>query len=372
MIVDPSDRIVSGEKANARRPRAPLLVCILAALAVVAGMIVYLNREPTYAISSEVAQRLDPKMQVVAHRLVSEPCNRTLARQLVDALLEQAEYGAIVRFAQRSKSRCGPNEELLVAVYTAHVRSADFAGGEATADEIVAAYPADPNAYGWRAEARQQRGNFAGAYTDMRTALALFLDPAAVALSVYYDVARLAAKTGHPCEGAATLRDFIAFDPENRRTQQLATIMNDWQKQGACVPLSGTGRFLLRYDPNSSIIIVPATINGVKGRMILDTGASRTYLSQHFARLAGIKPSEQEGAVVGTANGRTWVPGGRAESIQVGGARLADVPIFIQSAAGGSLGDDVDGLLGLSFLGNFRVKLGGGLIELQPLDSENP
>jgi len=33
------------------------------------------------------------------------------------------------------------------------------------------------------------------------TALSLFLDPTDVALSVYYDVARLAVKTGHPCEG---------------------------------------------------------------------------------------------------------------------------------------------------------------------------
>jgi hypothetical protein len=51
--------------------------------------------------------------------------------------------------------------------------------------------------FGWRAEAREKLGNFAGAYADMRTALSLFLDPSDVALSEYYYLAQLAAKAGH-------------------------------------------------------------------------------------------------------------------------------------------------------------------------------
>jgi len=145
--------------------------------------------------------------------------------------------------------------------------------------------------------------------------------------------------------------------------------MGGWQKQGSCPPLSGAGTALLRFNPNDSTIIVPITVNGVPGRMILDTGASRTVLSHQFARRTGIEPSKLYGAVVSTANGETWLPGGRAEFIQVGGARLADVPVFIKTAESGSFGDGVDGLLGLSFLGNFRVKIGGGALELRPLES---
>jgi clan AA aspartic protease (TIGR02281 family) len=271
-----------------------------------------------------------------------------------------------VRFANTTEAKCGQNQELLPELYVAQLRSADFAGAEATADKIIEKYPADPDAYGWRAETREQRDNMEGAYADMRTALSLFLDPADVALQVYYDVGRLAVKTGHPCEAVATLRDFIAFSPERRRTQQLATVMSDWQRQGSCAPLLGTGTAFLRFNPNSTAIIVSAIVNGVPGRLIVDTGASRTALSQEFARRAGIERWGQQ--EVHTANGKIWLPGGRAELIQVGGASLANVPIFIQIAAGGSFGDNVDGLLGLSFLGNFHMKIGGGSFELRPLE----
>src|ERR1700730_2971822 len=85
-----------------------------------------------------------------------------------------------------------------------------------------------------------------------------------------------------------TLRDYIAFDPEKRRTQQLTTLMRGWQQDGSCAPLSGTGSALLRFDPNATAIIVPVEVNGVPARMIVDTGASRTALSKQLARRGGI------------------------------------------------------------------------------------
>jgi aspartyl protease family protein len=144
--------------------------------------------------------------------------------------------------------------------------------------------------------------------------------------------------------------------------------MGNWQKVGGCAPLSGTGTALLRYDPNKTSIIVTVEVNGVPARMVVDTGASRTALSMAVAKRAGIEPSALQGAIVTTANGNTWLPGGRADNISVGGARLASVPVFIQSSTSGSFGDDVDGLLGLSFLGNFHVQIGSGTLELRPLN----
>jgi clan AA aspartic protease (TIGR02281 family) len=354
-------------KSDAGR-MALLVMMVTAALAVAAGLLVYLNREPEYPISTEVFARLPPKAQQWVRRLKDEPCNRTLATQLVDVLLDQAEYGSIISFSDQTETKCGPNEELLVAVFTARLRSSNFVGAERTADKLVAEYPADPNVYGWRAQPREKRNNFAGAYADMRTALSLFLDPSDVALSVYYDLARLAAKAGHPCEAVVTLRDYIAFDPEKRRTQQLTTLMRGWQQDGSCAPLSGTGSALLRFDPNATAIIVSVEVNGVPARMIVDTGASRTALSKQLASRAGIEPSGPQGAVVTTPMGKTWLPGGRADHISLGGARLSDVPVFIQNSASGSFGDGVDGLLGLSFLGNFHVRISGGALELRPTE----
>jgi clan AA aspartic protease (TIGR02281 family) len=233
---------------------------------------------------------------------------------------------------------------------------AEYVNAERTADDLVASNPAAPDAFGWRAEAREKNGNFAGAYADMRKALLLFPDPSRVAAQVYYDTGRLAVESGYPCEAVATLRDFVAYDVRERKTQQLATLMKDWQSRGACPDPFGVGRAILRYNTSSPAIIVPVEANGLLARMILDTGATMTLITRKFAIRAGIEPSVQSGAVVVTANGTTWEAGGRADTIAVGGASLKNVAVLIHSADKDSFADGIDGLLGLSFLGNFQVR----------------
>jgi clan AA aspartic protease (TIGR02281 family) len=301
-----------------------------------------------------------------ARRLVNEPCNRTLAADLVGALQKGAEYAAIIKFVTQTNAKCGTNEELLASLFFAQMNSSDYGGAEQTAGLLVTQYPADPNVYGWRSQVREKRGDVVGAYADMQTALSLFSDPSNVDLSVYDDVARLAVKTGHPCDAVATLRDFIAFAPEKRRTQQLATMMRNWQQSGGCAPLSGIGTALVRYDPNETVILVSVEVNGVPARMIVDTGASRTMLSKQFAARAGIEATDVQ--IVTTASGEDLVFGGRANSISIGAARLTGVPVFLQATTGGSFGKGVDGLLGLSFLGNFHVRINAGVLELWPLE----
>jgi clan AA aspartic protease (TIGR02281 family) len=319
-----------------------------------------------YAIPPYVLARLDPSNRQLASRLVGEPCNRTLAVQLVQALLDGAEYGALIAFADQTTAKCGEREELLRPVLEAQMQSSDFATAEETANKLIAVDPANPRVYAWRSEARERRGDVNAAYSDMQRAFSLFVDPSNVALSVYYRIARLAGKTNHTCEAAAVLRDFIAYDPEKRRTQQLDTMIRGWQQQGSCPPMSGVGSALLRYDPNATSIIVPVAVNGVSARMLVDTGASRTAITLLLANKAGIEPSDLLGSTITTANGKTWVAGGRAQSISVAGASLRDAPVFIQTSAGG-FGDGVDGLLGMSFLGNFQVRVSAGMFELRPL-----
>jgi clan AA aspartic protease (TIGR02281 family) len=369
---DGRDRIALTTTNDAtRRRKAPLSIIILSVVAGIGGVtllavgaiVVYLNHFPQYAISSDVVARLDPEAQMLARRLATEPCNRTLASDLVSTLQDKAEYAAIIDFVRKTNDKCGMNEELLADLFFAEKGSSDFVSAERTANQLVGEYPADPNAYGWRAQARERLGDIAGAYADMRIALSLFPDPTVVLLSVYDDIARLAYKAGHPCEAVATLRDYIAFDPEERHTQQLSTVMKNWEQVGGCQTMSGVGTAQLRFDPNATQIVVPVEINGIPGHMIVDTGASRTVLSRQFARRAGIEPIDVR--VVTTASGEAVMFGGRADRISVSGARLPGVPVFVQASTRKVLGDGIDGLLGLSFLGNFHVSLNAGVRRLQ-------
>jgi aspartyl protease family protein len=341
---------------------------ITGAAAAAVGLMVYLSSTPKSAVSPAVFARLvDPRIQLVARRLVDEPCNRTLQTELLNGLVEHAEYGTITTLFDEMKEKCGPNEELLPMVFTAQMRSSDFIGAERTADQLIAAYSINPDFYLWRAEAREKLSNFVGAYGDMRITLSLVTNPSLGTFTTYYGLASLASKLGRHCEAAATMRDYVAFDPEKRSTQQLTTIMREWQTQGSCDPLLGTGSALIRFDPKAPGIIAPVEVNGVPGRMLVDTGATRTLLSKPFADRAHIEPARSQGATVTTALGKTWLQGSRVDSIAVAGARLRDVPVFIESTAEGSFGKGIDGLLGLSFLGNFQVRIASGALQLEPL-----
>jgi clan AA aspartic protease (TIGR02281 family) len=368
---DPKDRIRTFRPEMRRGftwQRTSLVLALVAALAVIGGVSAFLNRAPPSIVSYEAFARLGPEAKVSAQRLIDEPCNRTLASTLVDDLLKKAEYAAIIGFAEKTGAKCGLDDELLESLYAAHEQSSDFIDAEHDAGELIKRDPADRSVYAWRAEAREALGNFEGAYSDFKISLSLYIDPSNVDVSVYYDVARLAAQAGHYCDAVLTLRDYVAFNPEQRRTQQIATLMRDWQQKGACPPLNGTGTAFLRFDAHAAAIIVPVSVNGVSARMILDTGASRTLLSKQLAASAGIEQSDVQGAVVDTANGRTWVSGGRANFISLGNARLSGVPVFIQPSTSSAFGEGADGLLGLSFLGNFRVRINAGALEIGPVE----
>ena len=312
---------------------------------------------------------MDSDSNDLVQRLKGEPCNQTLTDQLATHLFQQDEYKAVVTLSQNQSHQCGSiDDTLLLLKFNAQMGLSDYVEAEKSAkSNMILQAPSDPDVFGWRSEAREKLSNFAGAYSDMQWALLLFSDPSKVVLQTYYDTARLAARAGHPCDAISILRDFIAYDAHERRTQQLSTLMQSWQKQGNCPILSGIGNAMLHYNANASGIIVPVEVNGVHAHMLLDTGATRTVMSSSLAKQADIERSDLQGDVVSTANGDTTVMIGRAEKISVGGASLKDVPVWIQSSDSASLGEGIDGLLGLSFLVNFQVHIANGTLDLKPL-----
>ena len=180
-------------------------------------------------------------------------------------------------------------------------------------------------------------------------------------------MAEAAVQLGRPCEAVSIMQDYVAFDNLERRTPAMRGLMRDWQTQGKCADPFGSGKARLKYERLGGGIVLPVTINGVTGNMIIDTGASRTALTQGFAKRAGIKPSLTDGSLVHTANGTVWAMGGRAEKISLGAASSGNVPVFIQTEGDKGFGPGIDGLLGLSFLGNFKFTLNSGVLELTPL-----
>ena len=103
-----------------------------------------------------------------------------------------------------------------------------------------------------------------------------------------------------------------------------------------------------------SAFLVPVRINGISGTLVLDTGASQTLITPHFAQRAGLEAAYGAPRVRGNVVGgtRVSVPLARARSVSVGAAVVEELDVGIYDALPGRA--DVDGLLGASFLHHFR------------------
>jgi clan AA aspartic protease (TIGR02281 family) len=96
-------------------------------------------------------------------------------------------------------------------------------------------------------------------------------------------------------------------------------------------------------------------VNGIDGTFVVDTGASFVVLTADFAMRAKVDVFRQS-VPIDTANGRAESTLGRAATVRLGRRiEAGDVPILIQNR---SLGRDVDGLLGMSFLSRFDLSIG--------------
>lgn len=100
-----------------------------------------------------------------------------------------------------------------------------------------------------------------------------------------------------------------------------------------------------------------AFINGVKTRVMVDTGATDVSISKNFADQLGI----QSNAAIRTqtANGETVGYMTRLDSVKLGGIEANNVAATIVT----DLGEDM--LLGMSFLGRMDVRLYKGTMTIR-------
>jgi aspartyl protease family protein len=99
-----------------------------------------------------------------------------------------------------------------------------------------------------------------------------------------------------------------------------------------------------------------ATVNGVKRRMLIDSGATVTVLSQDTARIAGVKSERGLVPVIlQTANGATVAQTATVDEIKVGNITARQLKVMTSPALGKL---DVLGMNFLSKLASWRAEEG--------------
>ena len=124
-----------------------------------------------------------------------------------------------------------------------------------------------------------------------------------------------------------------------------------------------------KFDPDAPIIVVEPELEGEivteRIKMALDTGATYTMVPWKIARVLGLKPEISEKWVdITTASGVESVPLISLNSIILFDKKVDDMDIIIHDLPARSY---VDGLLGLSFLRNFKLCLDfqKGILEIE-------
>ena len=104
-----------------------------------------------------------------------------------------------------------------------------------------------------------------------------------------------------------------------------------------------------------------ATINGVERRMLIDSGATVSAISEETAQAAGIDYARGAPVQVSTANGTVEARRARAERVDVGPLGTEDLVVFVAPSFG-----DLD-VLGMNFLSRLKAwRVEGNVLILEP------
>ena len=283
-----------------------------------------------------------------------EACDREAIANL-GAALKKAGYRrqAAVGLATFSEA-CSGDAKSLRTSSNILLDLSDYKESARIAGELIKLEPLADNGYFLRAVAHERGGNFKGAIDDYATALELYADNRTISSTGYLGLARSQEKLGQHCDAAFTIESWVAINPARNETTQARTMIAGNLAKGKCAS-AGKMEDTFPVSREGNVVVIAATVNGIKGRFVLDTGATWVSIRRSFADKAKVEIEEGSALKLHTAGGISDGRRGRARTVQLKTVKAADVPVIVQTDDKGAYGDGIDGLLGMSFLSRFNV-----------------
>ncbi|WP_457492375.1 aspartyl protease family protein [Tardiphaga sp. P5_C7] len=296
-------------------------------------------------------------------QLLREPCDREAIVPLATLINDAGYPREAATSVRKYGEQCGHIAELLEIAYASLTRVGDLTGAVGTATEMIDLDVARSRYRFLRGTAYEGLKNYKAALSDYVSTLQLFSDLSNVAPSEFYRISRMYDAIGRPCDAITPLEMYLSYDVAKRQTTQISQMITEFANKGKCRATYATGNDRILISANNYVDVI---INGARGRMILDTGASIVSMTPSFAARARIMPDESNLMTFQVVGGTVQNAPGYAQLIQVGNARAANVPVAISIGNDNAFGAQIDGLLGMTFLARFNVTLSNGALELKP------
>ena len=252
---------------------------------------------------------------------------------------------------------CGGHAPSLRAAVNILLKLSDYDGAATVASDLIKLEPFYDNGYYLRAVAYDRGGSPKKAIDDYVTAIELFGHKDRISSVSYLAMARGYEKLGQFCDAVLPIEAWVALNPARNDNSQTRAIIAEYTAKGKCEAGTTSGEEVFAVPRPNNVVKLSVAINGVRGNLILDTGATFVSLKNTFAQKAKVQIDQDSAARLHTANGVTAGKLGRAATIQLRSLQAKDVAIVVQTDGQGTYGEGVDGLLGMSFLSRFKVTI---------------
>lgn len=373
-------RVVCNECAGPlrrQRWKAGVLSVLLTSI-VLAGGVVYWLAYPSHRFPSvelpaaeplateEVERPPGPTVEetVVAleEALAAEPCDRPKALALAQLLLRKGDYRRSATYARDFCERCGEHRQLREVAFNAWKLLSAWDEAIADAGQIIEKHPTETDPWWWRGQVYEQSGELELAVADYRQALALQPQLA----KVPFNLSMLLERLERPCEAISPVESFLYYHPDARPNPRIRALLGRLYGAGDCGEAAGTGRAVVEFDANDTLITTIVLINGRRARAAIDTGASYVMVSKRFAAGLDLKPASAHPIRihgVGSVREASLVI---LDTVELQGLRAGRVEAVLMD----EIDPRIDMLLGLTFLSRFTFELdkAAGRLELRARD----
>lgn len=317
-----------------------------------------LTLPPDIAMREDVRRPLD--------ELSRESCDQTAIDSLVKGLRNAGYRREAARAQVRFSETCGGHVPSLRSAANILLDLSDYSGAADIASELIKLEPFRDNGYYLRAIAHDRGGFAKKAVDDYVTAIELFVPRERISSVGYYSLARNYEKLGQFCDAVMAIETWVALNPARNDTGQTRAMIATYAAKGRCAIATGGKEEVFATGRHGNVVTLQASINGVRGTFILDTGATFVSLKQSFAQKAKVSVDQDSVVRLNTANGVTEAKRGRAKSIELRSLKANDVPLVVQADAKATYGSGVDGLLGMSFLSRYQVTVDAKAVRVRP------